>query len=112
MVSGVEIVADGGAGGGREIVGCCGTGTTCAVLPCKNALPRGSPETVKTGVALQPESKTGALAVAAVGVAVVVVFGLRFFAGAGAGVAFTGDLLLLLFVFVAKARGGAGTVAR
>ena len=93
-------------------MGCCGTGTTCAVLPCKNALPRGSPETVKTGVALQPESKTGALVVAAVGVAVVVVFGLRFFAGAGTGVAFTGDLLLLLFVFVAKARGGAGTVAR
>ena len=49
-------------------MGCCGTGTTCAVLPCKNALPRGSPDTVKTGVALQPESKTGALAVAAVGV--------------------------------------------
>ena len=92
VVSGVEVVADGGGGGGREIVGCCGTGTTCAVLPCKNALPRGSPETVKTGVALQPESKTGALAVAAVGV--VVVFGLRFFFGAGAGVAFTRVLFL------------------
>ena len=76
-------------------MGCCGTGTTCAVLPCKNALPRGSPETVKTGVALQPESKTGALAVAAVAaVGVVVVFGLRFFFGAGAGVAFTGVLFL------------------
>ena len=70
-------------------MGCCGTGTTCAVLPCKNALPRGSPETVKTGVALQLESKTGALVVAAVGV-VVVVFGARFLDGAGAGVAFTG----------------------
>ena len=93
-------------------MGCCGTGTTCTVLPCKNALPRGSPETVKTGVALQPESKTGALAVVAVGV--VVVFGARFFVGFGACVAFTGSLFLLLlpFVFVAKARGGAGTVAR
>ena len=81
------------------------------MLPCKNALPRGSPETVKTGVALQPESKTGALAVAAVGV--VVVFGARF-VGFGACVAFTGVLFLLLlpFVLVAKARGGAGTVAR
>ena len=80
------------------------------MLPCKNALPRGSPETVKTGVALQLESKTGALPVAAVGV--VVVFGARFFVGAGAGVAFTGVLFLLPFVLVAKARGGAGTVAR
>ena len=77
-------------------------------MPCKNALPRGSLETVKTGIALQLESKTSALAVAAVGG--VVVFGARFLAGAG--VAFTGVLLLLLFVLVAKARGGAGTVAR
>ena len=94
-------------------MGCCGTGTTCAVLPCKNALPRGSPETVKTGVALQPESKTGALAVTAVGV-VVVVLGARFFVGFGACVAFTGAgvLLMLPFVLVVKARGGAGTVAR
>ena len=89
-------------------MGCCWTGTTCAVLPCKNALPRGSLETVKTGIALQLESKTSALAVAAVGG--VVVFGARFLAGAG--VAFTGVLLLLLFVLVTKARGGAGTVAR
>ena len=93
-------------------MGCCWTGTTCAVLSCKNSLPRGSPDTVMTGVALQPESKTGALAVAAVGV--VVVFGARFLAGAGAGVAFTGAgvLFLLPFVLVVKARGGAGTVAR
>ena len=63
------------------------------MLPCKNALPRGSPETVKTGVALQLESKTGALVVAAVGV---VVFGARFVAGAGAGIAITGVLFLLL----------------
>ena len=80
-------------------MGCCGTGTTCAVLPCKNALPRGSPETVKTGVALQPESKTGALVVAAVG-AVVVVFGARLFVGAGTGAALTGVLLLLLLPLV------------
>ena len=81
-------------------------------MPCKNALPRGSPETVKTGVALQPESKTGALAVATVGV--VVVFGARFFVGFGACVVFSGVLFLFLlpFVLVAKARGGAGTVAR
>ena len=93
-VSGVELVAGGGAGSGTGTVGCCWTGTTCAVLPCKNALPRGSPETVKTGVALQLESKTGALVVAAVGV--VVVFGARFVAGAGAGIAITGVLFLLL----------------
>ena len=80
------------------------------MFPCKNALPRGSPETVNTGVALQLESKTGILAVGVVGV--IVVFGARFFAGAGAGVAFTGVLVLLLFILVAKARGGAGTVAR
>ena len=68
-----ELVAGGG-------VGCSGggtTGITCAVLPCKNALPRGSPETAKTGVALQLESKTGILAVGVVGV--IVVFGARFF---------------------------------
>ena len=80
------------------------------MLPCKNALPRGSPETVKTGVALQLESKTGILVIGVVGV--IVVFGTRFFAGAGADVAFTGVLVLLLFILVAKARGGAGTVAR
>ena len=77
------------------------------MFPCKNALPRGSPETVKTGVALQLESKTGILAVGVV--EVIVDFGARFFA---AGVAFTGVLVLLLFVLVAKACGGAGTVAR
>ena len=80
------------------------------MLPCKNALPRGSPETVKTGVALQLESKSGILAIGVVGV--IVVFGARFFAGAGVGVGFTGILVLLLFVLVAKGRGGAGTVAR
>ena len=37
----------------------CGTGTRRAVLPCKIALPRGSPETVKTAVALQLSSRTG-----------------------------------------------------
>ena len=107
-VSSVEIVADGGAGGSKGTVGCCETGTACAVLPCKNALPRGSPETLKTSVALQPESKTGALAVPAVGV---VIFGARFFVGAAAGVALAGVLLLLVFVLVAKSRGG-GTVTR
>ena len=65
---------------------------------------------MKTGVALQLESKTGILAVGVVGV--IVVFGVRFFAGAGAGVAFPDILVSLLFVSVAKARGGAGTVAR
>ena len=82
------------AGGG---VGCSGggtTGTTCAVLPCKNALPRGSPETVNTGVALQLESKTGILAIGVFGV--VVVFGARFFAGAGACVALSGVLVCSL----------------
>ena len=101
-----ELVAGGG-------VRCSGgtTGTTCAVLPCKNALPRGSPETVNIGVALQVESKTGILAIGAVGV--IVLFSARFFDGAGAGVGLTGVLVLLLFVLVAKARGGrAGTVAR
>ena len=63
--------------------------------------------TVKTAVALQLESKTGALAVAAVGV---VVFGVRFFAGAGE--AFTGVLVLLLFVLVVKAHGGQGNQSR
>ena len=80
------------------------------MLLCKNALPRGSPETVNTGVALQLESKTGILAIGVVGV--IAVFGTRFFGGAGAGVGLTGVLVLLLFVLVAKARGGAGTVAR
>ena len=99
------MVAGGGVGGrGRT------TGTTCAVLPCKNALPRGSPETVNTGVALQLESKAGISGIGDFGVNDV--FGGRFFGGAGAGVAFTGVLVLLLFVLVAKARGGAGTVAR
>ena len=87
-------------------MGCCDTGTTRAVLPCKNALPRGSPETVMNAVALQLESKTCTLAVAAVGV---VIFGARFFAGAG--VALT-RVLLLLLVLVAGVRGGVGTVAR
>ena len=77
------------------------------MFPCKNALPRGSPETVNTGVALQLESKTGILAIGVVGV--IVVFGVRFFGGAGAGVGLTG---VLVFVLVANARGGAGTVAR
>ena len=63
--------------------------------------------TVKTAVALQLESKTGALAVVAVGV---VVFGVRFFAGAGE--AFTGVLVLLLFVLVVKAHGGQGNQSR
>ena len=49
---------------------CCWTGTTCAVLPCKNSLSRGSPETVNTAVALQLESKTCTLVAAAVGVVV------------------------------------------
>ena len=109
-VSGVELVADGDAGGERGIVGCCRTSTTCAVLPCKNAWSRGSPETVKIDVELQLGSKTGALLVTAVGV--VVVFGARFLADAGAGVAFTGVLLLLVFVLVAKARREGGTVVR
>ena len=87
---------------------CCWTGATCAVLPFKNALPRSSPETVNTAVALQLKSKTCTLAAATVGV---VVFGARFFTGAG--VAFTGALFLLLFVLIAAgARGGAGIVAR
>ena len=102
-VSGVdELVAGRGVEGGGGT-----TGTTCAVLPCKKALPRGSPVTVKTAVALQLESKTGALAVAAVGV---VVFGVRFFAGASE--AFTGVLVLLLFVLVVKAHGDQGNQSR
>ena len=63
--------------------------------------------TVKTAVALQLDSKTGALAVAAVGV---VVFGVRFFASASE--AFTGVLVLLLFVLVVKAHGGQGNQSR
>jgi hypothetical protein len=78
--SGVEVVAGGGAGGGGGTVGCW-TGTTCAVLPCKNALPRGSPETVNTAVALQLESKTWVLVV---GDGIVIAGGGRFFTGAGA----------------------------
>ena len=87
-------------------MGCCDTGTTCAVLPCKNALPRGSPETVMNAVALQLESKTCTLAVAAVGV---VIFGARFFAGAGVALI---RVLLLLLVLVAGLGGEVGTVAR
>ncbi|KAH9019919.1 hypothetical protein EDB83DRAFT_2433795, partial [Lactarius deliciosus] len=42
-----------------EAVG-CETGTMRALLPCKNALPSGSPDTVNTAVALQLPSKTSA----------------------------------------------------
>jgi hypothetical protein len=86
--SGVELVAGDGTAGGGGTVGCW-TGTTYAVLPCKNALSNGSPETVNTAVALQFESKTWVLVV----VVGVVVAGKRFFTGAGA--ASTRGFLLL-----------------
>ncbi|KAI9436858.1 hypothetical protein H4582DRAFT_1959953 [Lactarius indigo] len=70
-----------------------------ALLPCKSALPSGSPDTVNTAVALQLASKTCASVVVVV---VVVVFaGRRLASGGGTD---TGALLLLLLAGVGAAR--------
>jgi hypothetical protein len=77
------------------------------VLPCKNAFPSGSPETVNTAVALQLESKTWVLVV---GDGIVIAGGGRFFTGTGT--AFTRVLVLEVLVLTAGVRGGgAGTAA-
>jgi hypothetical protein len=90
----VSVVAEGWAGA-------CGTGTMRALLPCKNALPSGSPETVNTAVALQLPSKTWVAVVIDVFIDVFA----RCFAGAGAAVP-RSLLLLLLLVLLVGVRAG------
>ncbi|KAH9012148.1 hypothetical protein EDB84DRAFT_1536869, partial [Lactarius hengduanensis] len=72
-----------------------------ALLPCKNALPSGSPDTVNTAVALQLSSKTSASVVVVV---VVVVAGFFFFFFFVAAAAVPRLLLLFFFAGIGMAR--------